>query len=69
MRRLLTLNQTAEKINAPVASVRYWRSRNQGPPMFRMGRRLVAFEDEIDRWLEDQVAADAARRGNPAPAA
>ncbi len=62
MRKLLTLNQTAEKLNASEATVRYWRSRSEGPPLFRRGRRLVAFEDQVDAWIEEQAAADAARR-------
>ena len=66
MRKTLLLPQVAAKVNAPEATLRYWRSRNEGPPMWRRGRRLVAFEDEVDAWLDEQAVADAARRGMPA---
>ena len=66
-RKLLRFPEICERTGIAESTHRYWRHIGEGPPMFRMGRRIVAFEDEVDAWIEGQ--ADAARRGNPAPAA
>ena len=62
-RVLLQFPQISERTTVPESTLRYWRHMGGGPPMFRLGRRLVAFEDELDAWIADQqTAADAARR-------
>jgi predicted DNA-binding transcriptional regulator AlpA len=60
MRRLLTLAQIHERTGTPLATLRYWRSRGEGPPTFRLGRRIVAFEEDVERWITEAKAADRA---------
>ncbi len=39
--QLLTVNEAAHLVRAPVATLRYWRHLGAGPLGFRLGRRLV----------------------------
>ena len=41
MERVLTLNEVAEMIRVPTATLRYWRQRGTGPKSFKMGPRRV----------------------------
>ena len=52
--RILTLEQIAERYNRPLATVRYWRHLGTGPRTFRLGRRVVAYESEVEAWLREQ---------------
>lgn len=56
-RKILRLEQVSERTNVPIGTLRYWRHLGQGPPTFRLGRHVAAFEDEVDSWLEEQAAA------------
>jgi hypothetical protein len=49
--RYLTVDEYAEKARAAVSTVRYWRQTGYGPTGFRVGRRVLYREDEIDAWL------------------
>lgn len=63
--RLLRFAEIAERTGVPVETLRYWRKRGEGPPMFCLGRRLVAYEDEVERWIaaqRERAAADARAR-------
>jgi predicted DNA-binding transcriptional regulator AlpA len=51
---LLTLEEVAELTRLPIATLRYYRQRRIGPPMFRLGRRLVAHKAEVVAWIEEQ---------------
>jgi excisionase family DNA binding protein len=61
--RLLDLSEVAEKLRMPVATVRYKRHRGELPFTFRLGRRVVAYEAEVDEYIATQRAA---QRGTPA---
>ena len=37
-RRLLSTVQVSDEIGVPVTTLRYWRSRNEGPRSFKVGR-------------------------------
>lgn len=69
MKPLLDYDKLSSLTGIPVASLRYMRACGTGPDFFRLGRRVVCTEESYVRWLEEQAAADAARRGSPAPAA
>ena len=61
MSKIITLEEIAERTRMPLATLRYWRSTGQeGPPTFRLGRRVMAFEAEVDAWIMDQAAKDPA---------
>lgn len=46
------------------ATLRYWRHADQGPPSFRLGRRVVYRKAEVERWISEQEKAT--RRGGVA---
>ena len=58
MKKLLTLEEVSERTRIPVGTLRYWRSIGSGPAMFRLGRRVVAEESEVDAWVEAEAAKD-----------
>lgn len=41
----------------PVGTLRYFRSTNQGPASFALGRRVVYRRSEIERWIAEQEQA------------
>jgi predicted DNA-binding transcriptional regulator AlpA len=53
--RILTLEQIAERTSRPLATHRYWRHLGVGPKTFRLGRRVVAFESDVEKWLREQA--------------
>jgi DNA-binding transcriptional MerR regulator len=53
-RKVLRLQQISERTTVPVATLRYWRHIGTGPPTFRLGKHIVAYEDEVDGWLREQ---------------
>ena len=53
-RRILTLSEVAELTRLPISTLRYYRQRGSGPPTFRVGRRVVAYESDVLAWLDQQ---------------
>jgi excisionase family DNA binding protein len=49
---LLTIDEAAELLRAPVATLRYWRHLGTGPHSFRLGRRVLYRRDDLDAWVE-----------------
>ncbi|WP_336524244.1 helix-turn-helix domain-containing protein [Mycolicibacterium fortuitum] len=45
----------------PPGTLRYFRSTNQGPASFTLGRRVVYRRSEVERWIAEQEKAT--RRG------
>jgi len=62
MSRLLTLAEVAERTRTPVATLRYWRHRGEGPPSFKLGRRVLVREEDLEDW----IASTARRQCNGA---
>ena len=58
MGNLLTLAEIAERTRVPLATLRYWRHSGIGPDTFRLGRRVVAYESAVDRWVAEEAAKD-----------
>lgn len=48
---LLLLEEVAELCRQPVSTIRWLRHRGQGPPAFKVGRRLVFRRAEVEAWL------------------
>ncbi len=58
MERVLTLNEVAEMIRVPTATLRYWRQRGTGPKSFKMGPRRVMYQErDVLQWIDAQYAA------------
>ena len=54
--RLLTVEDLAEYLDVPMATVYAWRYRRQGPPGFRVGRHLRFRWSDVERWIKDRIA-------------
>lgn len=60
--RLLTVPEIAERTRLSIDTIRWYRHLgNVGPRMFRLGRRVVAYESDVDAWIAAQRAADTPR--------
>ena len=60
---LLHTKQVEEQYGINAGTLRFWRSTNQGPASFTLGRRgrVVYRRSEVERWLAEQEVAT--RRG------
>jgi len=54
--QLLTVEDLAEYLDVPVATVYAWRHRHNGPPGFRVGRHLRYRLNDVERWIDDRIA-------------
>jgi excisionase family DNA binding protein len=58
--QLLTIDEAADLLRAPVATLRWWRHNGTGPHSFKLGRHVMYRQGDIDEWLERQVAGSQA---------
>jgi excisionase family DNA binding protein len=56
--RLLTVEDLAEYLGVPVATLYAWRYHRQGPPGFRVGRHLRYRWADIEAWISDRIKTD-----------
>ena len=59
MGKLLTLGETAERINRPEQTLRYWVKVGTAPASFKLGRRRMFDSDAVEAWLLEQMAKSA----------
>ena len=57
MSDLLTIPEVAERLRVPPATLRYWRTRGEGPKGFKVGRRVVYRADVVERWVVEREDA------------
>lgn len=62
---LLTLDDVAEILSAPVNTVRWWRQTGTGPEFFKIGRRLYTTVGELRRFIREQRLASHPVIGRP----
>jgi len=60
MRNLIT-EEVAERFRTSPETVRYWRHIGKGPKSFKVGRRVLYAEEEVERWLEEARKAGETR--------
>lgn len=53
--RLLTVQELAEYLGVPVATLYQWRYRNDGPRGFRAGRHVRYRWSDVEAWIERQL--------------
>jgi excisionase family DNA binding protein len=53
---LLTLEQAAERLNVPLATLRFWRHKGGGPPSALIGRRVMYRGADLEAWLDRKFA-------------
>lgn len=56
-RKIVTLAEVAEKTRIPLATLRYYRATGVGPKLWKLGGRVVAYEDDVDAWIQEQYEA------------
>jgi excisionase family DNA binding protein len=56
---LLTAPQLARYLGVPLSTVYHWRSKREGPPGFRVGKRLQFRAADVAAWLEAKESASA----------
>lgn len=61
----MTTVQVSQETGINAGTLRYWRSTNQGPASFSLGKRVVYRRSEVVRWIAEQEAAT--RRGGNSP--
>jgi excisionase family DNA binding protein len=50
----LLVDEAADLLRCPVATLYAWRHRNLGPPAKRVGKRLLYRRDDVINWIESQ---------------
>jgi predicted DNA-binding transcriptional regulator AlpA len=55
--KILRLQEISSATGISVATLRWYRHRGIGPRTFLLGRRVVAFESDVDAWITDQAHA------------
>jgi len=53
--RLVTVQELANYLGLPVATIYAWRYRHRGPPGFRVGRHLRFRWSDVDSWIQDRI--------------
>jgi excisionase family DNA binding protein len=53
--RLLTVEDLADYLGVPVATLYQWRYRREGPPGFRVGRYIRYRPTDVEAWIEHQI--------------
>lgn len=56
--RLLTVEELADYLGVPVATLYQWRYRREGPPGFRVGRYIRYQRTDVEQWIRDRLKAD-----------
>ncbi len=64
---LLTLDEAAAFLRTPVATLRYWRHLGIGPAGFRLGRRVLYRQDDLEQWVTDRHGAQTSRQARTGP--
>jgi excisionase family DNA binding protein len=55
---MLSVQDLADYLDVPVATIYAWRCRRQGPPGFRVGRHLRFRWSDVEQWISDRLTAD-----------
>jgi DNA-binding transcriptional MerR regulator len=61
MGELSTMEEVAKRVRAPLDTLRYWRAIGAGPPSFKLGRRVLYRDADVELWIEEQAAKSRAR--------
>ncbi|MBB4856272.1 putative DNA-binding transcriptional regulator AlpA [Mycobacteroides chelonae] len=64
-REIIATQEVSAMTGLPKGTLRYFRSTNQGPASFTLGRRVVYRRAEVERWIAEQEQAT--KRGGNSP--
>lgn len=62
--RLLTVEQLADYLVVPVATIYGWRYRGHGPPGFRVGRHLRFRSSDVNHWISQRITGSRVQRND-----
>jgi excisionase family DNA binding protein len=51
---LLSVPELAAYLGVPVSTIHYWRAKQEGPPGFKVGKRICFRTDDVARWLAEK---------------
>jgi excisionase family DNA binding protein len=51
---LRTSSELATYLGVPITTIYHWRGKRQGPPGFRVGKRLCFRATDVVEWLEER---------------
>ncbi len=54
--KMLTINDVAEYLDIPKATLHAWSSRGIGPKRYKVGRHLRYRRVDVDAWVDQQAA-------------
>lgn len=54
LRTFLWVEELAEELDIPAATLRHWRRHGTGPKAFLIGRRLAYDRRDVTEWLDQQ---------------
>lgn len=60
-RTILSLAEVSAMTGISIETLRFWRKRGDGPPSYRIGRRVVVDLSSLEAWLAEQRRAAGAR--------
>lgn len=58
--QLLTIDEAADFLRTPVATLRWWRHNHIGPRSFKVGRRVMYWLSDLRAWLDQQSGRESA---------
>lgn len=62
--QFITTDELAALVRQPVETIRYWRHVGKGPASFKLGRRVLYAQSDVEAWIaqarEAAVGGDAA---------
>ena len=53
----MTTDEVADYIRRSTGTLRYWRHQGEGPPSFKLGRRVLYDRAEVEAWIESAKAS------------
>ena len=58
MTQLLRTSEVSDMTNISKDTLRWWRHRGEGPPSFKMGKKIVVYPaDLLELWIRNQQTA------------
>lgn len=55
---LLMIEEVSERTRVPLSTLRYYRHRGEGPRSFKIGRRVMYRQEDVDAWIGEQMRRD-----------
>lgn len=58
MGKFLTTQEVADLLRTPAETIRYWRNVGKGPKSFKLGRRVLYTEADVQAFIDAARAGD-----------